>query len=218
MCGRLDLLLDDLLEMHQYAVDLKNVYMQSWSGFVIAHHNYLVGELPNALEFAEKTLLLVRKNKFFGQPLETTLALNGGIHEKLGNVELAEEYYRESQWMIKAGEMRDFLHIPLAGRARLASRKERFDEALAMVFEFLPLLQSLRIYENGMVINSYLTAYNVLLSCGNACAISILEEAVEKVNATGQMIKDNDWKRMFYECNQYNREVINEWKKILSKC
>ena len=96
--------------------------------------------------------------------------------------------------------------------------KDRFDEALALVFEFLPLLQMLRIYENGMVINSYLTAYHVLQSCGNECAISVLEKAVEKVNATGQMIKDEEWKHMFYERNQYNREAINEWNKIHSKC
>lgn len=214
LVGRLDLILEDLLKLQDDAVALGHIYLHSWSNFVIAYHYYLVDDFQTALSYAEKCLDLINEYRMVGQPLETTLGMNAGIQEKLSNFKRAKELYQETETMTRNGCNLGFLHIPLAGLARLAFQEADLEKATSLVDEFLPLLKDRRLYEDGKVMDSYAIAYQILSACGNPRAIPVLKEAVEKIHSTAKQIADEEWQKMFFERNRYNAWILLEWSKV----
>jgi tetratricopeptide (TPR) repeat protein len=209
--------LDDLLEMHEYTKELENGYLHAWVCFVIAWHYFLEQDFTQAHFYNLEVLEIIRTKNFVGKPLETTLAQNAGILEKLGQFDEAERYYRQAESLIRTEKEQGYLRLALAGLARIALQRCDLSTAKKYTEEMLPLLNPCKIYSHGTIMASYLISYQVLSACGDDRAVSVLERAVEKMHDTALKIKDNQWRRMFYECNHFNLELLAESRKIFMK-
>ena len=222
MVGRLDLLLDDLSEVNEFAPELENLYLQTYPGFIIGVIHCLQGDFETALKFIEPAAEIINHDKSYLQSYLVMRAVTGLTYERMGNRHRAWETYQDVEMKIVSIASEDFqinplvgfIHCPLAGKARLSLDAGKYEEALLYVEKMLPVLHGRRMMDDGELMNSYFSAYHVLVACNDERAIPVLREAFEKMSDLASHVKDEEWKCQFFESNPYHARIVREWDSV----
>ena len=80
-------------ESEQAAIEGKSQILQSWAMMNLAQTFYLMGKPDSALMYTQRTYELITRINYT-QYLSYVLAQFGNLHDKMGNAELAVNYYR----------------------------------------------------------------------------------------------------------------------------
>jgi len=165
----------------------------------------------DAGRYADEALALARET---GDPSAEAWALTylGHCHLAAAKKEAAAAAYEEALAIRRELRQEALATEPAAGAAAVRLAQGDPDGALACLEEILPLLDGRPLEGTDDPLRVYLTAYRVLDAAGDPRAATILQSAVDILQAQAERIPDEDVRRSFLQRNPAHRAIRAAWQ------
>jgi tetratricopeptide (TPR) repeat protein len=214
--------LGDLSEVLREAVemsrDIESVRLETGFRFSLCLIDWLQGDAPRALAFAEQILEIARewipKGKIFRWWEPKILAYHGLFLADMGRPEHAVDAFTQAIEISREIAYYQGLSVALAGLARLALVRGETTQAMAYSEEILLILErETRLTDETFIVFWLsLTCYRVLQASSDPRVGDVLDKAYHGLQERAAKIDDERFRRSFLENLPWHREIIALWE------